>query len=547
MFRGRSRRLVLSTWLRLPEHEAFRNLEWLTLRLANEVLEDFWTETAIDAIAEFRGRACRFFREKSLLNGDGIYLPSRFKRCLLELVGRTLRSQKARKDAFYRVRNTEAFRLVHLAHLYGMSIRRIGRRAEKLLLDEASDLDYHLVLQSFRFLVNLLRRGEDPTAKRYTELVAPRVRRFSLPLAPDDGQLLRIEDLGAEVVVSMKLPLTPEPHSPSDWRWLSFRLRKHAHYAELEQGEPEKPLIATHIQKSGVKQFILSTPFSIKACRMRKRKRSGVWLCADPGVRKPAAAVLMTEAGEQLSPPVFIRSRAAGRIREIWQHLRRIQAKLAKLRNKKAAGKKLSRKEKLLLARLSAEFHRLHNKLHNLRKAQAEEVAKALVELAMALGCDGIKVDSLSRVEPFRGGRFASYRLSSWQRGVLYSALERLCTKAGLEFIIVRGRSSGICPRCGAQGHFLTAPNGRRAGSHGAWFSCPECGYSADRDYAAALVIGLLSSREGSLEKLAAYKAARLPRSRSRGKKSTARITGAANRFGTIAVKNLPAVAGDYG
>ena len=127
---------------------------------------------------------------------------------------------------------------------------------------------------------------------------------------------------------------------------------------------------------------------------------------------------------------------------------------------------------------------------------------------------------------------------------MLYEALERFCIRAGLEFLIVKGRSSGICPRCGAQGHFLTAPNGRKAGRAGAWFSCPECGYNADRDYAAALVIGLLSSGGDSQERLAAYKAAELPRSRSRGEKGAARIASAADRFGSILVKNLPAVAG---
>ena len=398
-------RLTLSTWLKLPEHEAFHRLEQLTLRLANQVLEDLWTETAIDAIAEFRGKAYKFFREKDLPNGDGIYLPSRFKRCLLELVGRTLRSQKARKDAFYGIRDTEAFQLVHLARLYGMNVKRIRRRAEKLLLGEADDLDYHLTLQSFRFMVNLLREGIDPTAKRYTELVAPEVRSFSLPLSADDGQLFRMRDLGAEIEVSMKLPLTEAPHSPEDWRWHSFTLSKHAFFAELaEQGEPEKPLLTSHMQKSGVKQFVLSMPFSLRTCK-RQKKRSGVWLCADPGVRKPAAAVLMSEAGEQLSPPVFIKTRVDRKIRELWKHLRGIQARIAKLRNWKAAGRRLTKKEKLLLARLGAEFHRLHNKLHNLRRAQALEVARALVEFAQYFGCDGIKVDRLSRVEPFRGGR----------------------------------------------------------------------------------------------------------------------------------------------
>ena len=57
----------------------------------------------------------------------------------------------------------------------------------------------------------------------------------------------------------------------------------------------------------------------------------------------------------------------------------------------------------------------------------------------------------------------------------------------------------------------------------------------------------LLSSGGGSQERLAAYTAAEFPRSRSRGERGAARIASAADRFGTILVKNLPAAAGDTG
>ncbi len=57
----------------------------------------------------------------------------------------------------------------------------------------------------------------------------------------------------------------------------------------------------------------------------------------------------------------------------------------------------------------------------------------------------------------------------------------------------------------------------------------------------------LLSSGGGSQERLAAYTAAEFPRSRSREERGAARIASAADRFGTILVKNLPAAAGDTG
>ncbi len=138
------------------------------------------------------------------------------------------------------------------------------------------------------------------------------------------------------------------------------------------------------------------------------------------------------------------------------------------------------------------------------------------------------------------------------QESLIYVPMEAVLFRCEGQFMAwkKRGRSRLTLStwfRCGARGHFLTAPNGRKAGRAGAWFSCPSCGYNADRDYAAALVIGLLSSGGGSLERLAAYTAAEFPRSRSRRKRGAARIASAASRFGTITVKNLPAAAGDNG
>ncbi|ELY30064.1 transposase, IS605 OrfB family protein, partial [Natrialba magadii ATCC 43099] len=121
----------LSLPIRLPDEEdnRFGRLATLTRRVANHVLEDHWTPAHLDGIADASHQAWKYFDEHEPFDELGLYLPSRFRRCILQKVGETLRSHADKRDAFQSIQS------VLPAH----KIRRIHRRRIKEQLWDDGD------------------------------------------------------------------------------------------------------------------------------------------------------------------------------------------------------------------------------------------------------------------------------------------------------------------------------------------------------------------------------------------------------------------------
>ena len=84
----------LSLPIRLPDEDAdkFERLETLTRGVATHVLKDHWTPVHLDGIADSSHQAWKYFDEHKPFEQLDLYLPSRFRRCILQKVGETLRS-----------------------------------------------------------------------------------------------------------------------------------------------------------------------------------------------------------------------------------------------------------------------------------------------------------------------------------------------------------------------------------------------------------------------------------------------------------------------
>ncbi len=121
----------LSLPIRLPDEDAerFGRLATLTQHAATRVLEVHWTPAHLDGIADSSHQAWTYFDEHEPFEELDLYLPSRFRRCVLQKVGETLRSQADRRDAF---RSIQAILPDH-------NIRRIHRRRIKETLWDDGD------------------------------------------------------------------------------------------------------------------------------------------------------------------------------------------------------------------------------------------------------------------------------------------------------------------------------------------------------------------------------------------------------------------------
>ena len=110
---------------------------------------------------------------------------------------------------------------------------------------------------------------------------------------------------------------------------------------------------------------------------------------------------------------------------------------------------------------------------------------RGLLNQASAAGATAVYVEDLSTMEGRRLGRKLNARLSEAGRGKLLSALRHQGAKESIAVVSVPAKgASALCPRCLGQLRHTRAPGDDRAGWK--WARCAACGFTADRDHAAA-------------------------------------------------------------
>ncbi len=81
-------------------------------------------------------------------------------------------------------------------------------------------------------------------------------------------------------------------------------------------------------------------------------------------------------------------------------------------------------------------------------------------------------------------------KLSNWLRGALFDLLTYKAKQVGIRVKRVNAHwTSSYCPRCGQKGQKVIEPLAQLAEGIGRFFTCGHCGFTADRDYIAAVNI----------------------------------------------------------
>ncbi|NEO64014.1 MAG: transposase [Moorea sp. SIO4G2] len=152
--------------------------------------------------------------------------------------------------------------------------------------------------------------------------------------------------------------------------------------------------------------------------------------------------------------------------------------------------KRLERKLKLLQKRVSkkrigssnrrkaqAKVSKLHEQIANLRKNYHWELAHNLCDWAGMIFVEDLNLKGLAK------GMLGKHCLDAgW--GQFFQILEQCCFKRGVYFQKVDSKkTSQICPNC------LTETGKKTLAER--VHSCPNCGYTTDRDVAAAQVVRL--------------------------------------------------------
>lgn len=471
----------LSLPLRLPheDHQRYERLATLTRSVANHVLSDHWTLSHLDGVQEHPYQAWKYFDEHEAFAAFDLYLPSRIRRCILQKVGETLRSQADRRTAYLSIQHV----------LPDHKIRRIHRRRIKHQLWADSD---YLTSGYVNILIEQLnsyydRHGHFP--ETYVEMQdCPAYSSGVLPYSADDGptcgQALKY-DYDAEstiLTVRLKTPDTLTPETRGDWSWTEYELAGYDAFAELlSHGDLSAPAFQPTRRKTGNAYYELSVPVEID--HPEPSDETERVLALDAGMRKEMTAVVVTETGDQLSRPHFVRFTDREKMGRLNRERQRLNDRLGALRRD-------SRGHTDTFAHIQSEYERVNAKLTHKREQLVHDVANQIVALALVYEVDAIVHEDLRSLSPPRGEGQLSWELSAWARREIIEKIEYRADFAGIhvERVYPMGTSRS-CPRCGSTGHTCKSPEHHEEVWWGGHFRCDNarCAFESDRDYVGAV------------------------------------------------------------
>jgi putative transposase len=483
----------------LPQDTSLRHqldmLRELVMQAAQQLLAELWSDHWIDMLASTRTKKNKAYtvineQRVSLTTSHGrtVYLPSRIRRCIAELVGRILRSQATRKQCYYDV--LQIVQLTGVASKLDSLVRTV---ALTLANFQGKFYRWALIRQTLR----LLRRyyyqlGLDLNVLRqfpYTAVVKPQIRSFILPYSPDDGQAIQYdwqtENDPLTIHIRLKVPCRPHPSQPSHWVWrectLSLSEKLHAR-VNHPTSSLRAPTLRYLTLKSGLTLPFLECAWSRDHTHTPPTQPLGKnrVLATDLGVINLTTSVIC-EAGSQLSTPIFWSPPTIilQRIGALYHQIARLQRKLDRYpAHWVGQGKRRQ------------ELERLYRKLNRYREEILHLASNQLLETALRWQCKTIVLEDLRNYEPPKHCKKLSRKLSNWLRGALYEILSYKAKRFGIKHVRVNPRwTSSYCPRCGAKGEKISDPRSRHAIKRGRFFQCSACSYLADRDYIAAINI----------------------------------------------------------
>ncbi len=476
---------------KLPRDERLQWFQALTTKAAQQLLDKLWSEEWINQLGKSNLKAYKVINEAQVeleLNRQKIYLPSRIRRGTAEWAGRIIRGQYKRKNCYYdclEIINwlgieTEDSKLIAIVMQYCRDTGKDGKtykRYKKML-----------IRQTIEMIKNLFQRlGKGFAAFRYIDLVKPEIQHLAFPYSPDDGQTIQYTYDEEKINFKLKLPKTLEPKSKNDWQWIVSELAIPEKIQEKIAGaissQPLKPTLHKKKLKGGLECFFLLFPWEFKNQPKRNDSKERV-LAIDKGLKKVATMAIF-EDGKQISKPITIKL-----VGSQYRHIERIYDHIAGNQHQIASQKKRRESKQIGVEAYQEERRRLYEKRNRLGEELAHTTTNILIQIALDWNCTKIVIEDLRDYKPPRGRRSWSRRLSQWLRGRIAFLLEYKCKEQGLTLQkVCPWNTSSHCPRCTAKGVKVLGPNNLIENKRAHWFHCPHCGFSADRDYIAAINI----------------------------------------------------------
>lgn len=447
------------------------------------------------------------------------WAPSRVGRCALETVGRTIRSQAERRRAFEALRavwDTETESELAAGRSYAVACRAAEVCAGEALatgallgVAEQMKAEYHRRTSAYRTGWESFCGvpSPPPWPSTYVEMQSPPVlNRPLLTYAADDGgtdgQAIRYALTLDGSALAIRL-LAPADADLSRWSWCEFRLDLPGRLRrELERGGR---LLAPDLRQTRCGQWVLD----VKAQSLPKgagRSVPGRVLAFDWGLRKLLSAVALEE-GRQLSRPFFLQVGGVyAKLKELRAHASLLRKKADRLKNRRLFVEGLSDEERTASegseASARAELQTVWRRYAQLQEELAHLASNLLLALAKESGCGVIVGEWLGSLKSGDKSHDLNWRINSQIRSAILKKLRYKAKRVGIAVRLVWPRgTSHRCPRCGAVDQRIAdrPPHASRRHKPGrgyrprtcSWFVCQGCGFNGDRDYVAALNIGV--------------------------------------------------------
>ncbi len=452
----------------------------LTITATNQLMVKLWSEDWIKQLGRTKSKAHSIVDAKRVsleLDGQIIYLPSRVRMGIAEQVGRILRGQYKRMRCFYdcleiielvgwRTHINSIIKLMNATHRNKKHIPFY----KKVMLD-----------QTIRMIKNWYKKLKvDFQMLSYCDLVKPRIKKFTFIYGPDNYRELKYEIKNKKIYYEIKLPTIQHPKEKKDWQWISGEIsipEKIQHKINKSiKLHPKKPELIIKVLKGGLHQYFLAFPWEFIG-KLRENQIKNRVLSVDLGIKKFATAVVC-ENKYQIGKPLFLilGGKQYHHIERLYKHIDGLNKQLSETPN---------------LKRKNEERTRLYRKLSRIREELAQLGTNLLIRYAVNSQCEKIILEDLRLIKPRRGQKKWSREMNEWLRGRITQLLELKCQEEGLKLQKVNPwRTSSDCPRCtSTNGQKVNGSNNLMQKKEGRWFYCPECGFSADRDYIATLNI----------------------------------------------------------
>ncbi|WP_371578228.1 zinc ribbon domain-containing protein [Streptomyces sp. NBC_01314] len=486
----------------LTEAELVERAGWLSglvESLASGVVREHWNQADLARLASGTDRSGGVLPSQGWMAlrrlgwtvavPVGVYVPDRVVRIAQEQAGRVLRS------AWWRAEVTAAL----LATWPADPARRSEAEWQAL---RAALPDGGMVASSVLLARTRQIAGFHTTQRRLpaslTECEPPPGGGSQVVLAAVDKQLATLdrcaEDPFQYGVLTVRLPVRPDPASRTDWHPVRIRFRLPPHV-------PAHAVLCAPTLRVREGRLLLDVPYAL-AVRKPERAGHSRAVAFDWGLNTLLTGGPLHLTGETQprvltdGRPVFFRAAGvlakADRLRLLGEH---IGARIDRLRilitSRQERGMRPSPWQVAKLAVLQAERERVARRRTRLNAALARAAARFMVDQAIAAGASVVYLEDLRDMEARGKGRTLNTRLSQTVRGAIVTHVRHTAAAHGIAVVIVPPRgTSKYCPHCLTAIRHHKAPNNRAAGW--AWATCPNeaCGYSTGRDSAAWQRIG---------------------------------------------------------